>query len=547
VKIAQLDDKTPATAVREIVTTASTLSLYAIMAESGGITTVFSRAPVCVECGAWFDELKPVHFHTPCPNCGGSGCELCDSTGLHPQAAAVFWHGQRLTDLLRITVDEAQELFHHAELPAAAQRLNSEISRRLDALERVGLGYISLNRPVPTLSRGEAQRVRLAVALTSQLEDMLHVLDEPTIGQHPADVDRLVAAFRDLAGPVIFVEHERIAVATADHAVDLEPGAGRNGGEVVFAGTPAELWRTESATGCYFSMRQRVNLPEPRPEPSEFLTVRGANLRNLRNIDVPIPLERLTVVTGVSGSGKSTLVEDVLVATLNGNEVIGCAGIEGRRIKPVFVDQSPLGRNPHSNPATYTKLSDIIRDFFAAKTGFSASHFSFNRPEGACSVCEGVGAVEVKMRYLPSMWIPCEACGGRRFSNEILDQRVQFGQRRLSIADLYETTIAEVIPLFDDTDLPDRDRRAAGWILHALADIGLGYLTLGQPSPTLSGGEAQRVKLAKYLGQRSLETSIRHEPSTGCIPKTSGPLTVLTGWCAGVIVVEHNTDVIRRD
>jgi excinuclease ABC subunit A len=207
VKLAQLDDQTPATTVREVVTMAAALSLYAIVAESRGSAVVFSRAPVCSECGAWFDELKPVHFHTPCPDCGGGGCESCELTGLHPQAAAVFWHGWRLTDLLRITINEAQELFKQVDLSSMAQRLSSEITRRLDALDRVGLGYISLNRPVPTLSRGEAQRVRLAVALTSRLEDMLHVLDEPTIGQHPADVDRLVAAFRDLAGPVIFVEH----------------------------------------------------------------------------------------------------------------------------------------------------------------------------------------------------------------------------------------------------------------------------------------------------------------------------------------------------
>jgi excinuclease ABC subunit A len=274
-------------------------------------------------------------------------------------------------------------------------------------------------------------------------------------------------------------------------------------------------------------------------------------LRNLRDIDVPIPLERLTVVTGVSGSGKSTLVEDVLVASLSGNDVIGCAEIEGRRVKPVFVDQSPLGRNPHSNPATYTKLADIIRDYFAAQTSYSASHFSFNRPEGACPVCEGMGAVEVKMRYLPSVWIPCDVCGGRRFSEEILAQRVPFGSQWLSIADLYETTITDVITLFDDADLPDKDRRAAGRILQALEDIGLGYLTLGQPSPTLSGGEAQRVKLAKYLGQRSLDTSmlVLDEPSTGLHPKDlAGLLTVLDRLVragATVIVVEHNSDVIR--
>jgi excinuclease ABC subunit A len=552
VEIARLNSKTSVAAIRDAVVTASAMGTQTVLVESNGISRMFSRAPVCAECGTWFDDLKPVHFHTPCPHCSGSGCERCDWTGLHPQAAAVHWSGLRLTELLAQTVDEARELISNSDWSPTSERLYSEIMRRLDALTCVGLGYVGLDRPAPTLSRGEAQRVRLAVALTSRLEDMLHVLDEPTIGQHPADVERLVAAFRDLAGPVIFVEHDRIAAAAADHALDLGPGAGREGGEVVFAGTPAALWQTDTATGRYFSMRERVMLPELRPEPAEFLTVRGAYLHNLRHIDVPIPLERLTVVTGVSGSGKSTLVEGVLVATLSSDEAIGCLGISGQKIKPVFVDQSPIGRNPRSNPATYTKLADIIRDYFAAQTGLSPSHFSFNRPEGACPVCEGMGAVEVKMRYLPSTWIPCAACDGRRFSDAILAQHVQFGSRHLSIADLYEMTISEIVPLLlEEADLPDKDRRTTGRILRALEDIGLGYLTLGQPSPTLSGGEAQRIKLAKYLGQRSLDTSllVLDEPSTGLHPQDlAGLLKVLDRLVragATIVVVEHNSDVIR--
>lgn len=552
VEIARFDDKTSIAVIRDAVAMVTAMGMQTVLVESNGVSQIFSYAPVCAECGTWFGDLKPVHFHTPCPHCGGSGCDRCDWTGLHPQAAAVFWSGLHLTGFLSRTVNEARELISKADWLPTAERLYSEIARRLDALDRVGLGYIGLDRPSPTLSRGEAQRVRLAVTLTSQLEDMLHVLDEPTIGQHPADVERLVAAFRDLAGPVIFVEHERIAAAAADHVVDLGPGAGRAGGEVVFAGTPAALWQANSATGRYFSMRERVRLPEPRPEPSEFLTVRGASLHNLRSIDVPFPLNRLTVVTGVSGSGKSTLVEGVLVATLNGGNAVGCLGISGRKIKPVFVDQSPIGRNPRSNPATYTKLADIIRDYFAAQTGLSPSHFSFNRPEGACPVCEGMGAVEVTMRYLPSTWLPCAACDGRRFSDEILAQYVPFGSQRLSIADVYEMTISEITPLLlEEAGLPAQKRRIAEGILHALEDIGLGYLTLGQPSPTLSGGEAQRIKLAKYLGQRSLDTSllVLDEPSTGLHPQDlAGLLKVLDRLVragATIIVVEHNSDVIR--
>ncbi len=552
VKIANLDQASPVAAIRDAVTTVAALGAQAVLVESAGTSQLFSRAPVCVECGTWFDDLKPTHFHTPCPHCQGDGCPHCDDTGLHPQAAGVYWSGLRLTGLLTQTVDEARDLIANAVWLPTAERLRTEITRRLDALARVGLGYVGLDRPAPTLSRGEAQRVRLAVTLTSQLEDMLHVLDEPTIGQHPADVDRLVAAFRDLAGPVIFVEHERIAAAAADHALDLGPGAGRGGGEVVFAGTPAALWQSDSATGRYFSMHERVMLPAPRPEPSEFLTVHGAHLHNLRHIDVSFPLEHLTVVTGVSGSGKSSLVEGVLVASLNSGEAVGCLGVDGRPINPIFVDQSPIGRNPRSNPATYTKLADIIRDYFATQTGLSPSHFSFNRPEGACPVCDGMGAVEVKMRYLPSTWIPCAACDGRRFSDEVLAQKVPFGAMKLSIADLYDMAISEISPLLlEEADLPANAHRSTEHILRALEDIGLGYLALGQSSPTLSGGEAQRIKLAKHLGQRALDTSllVLDEPSTGLHPQDlAGLLTVLDRLVrvgATIVVVEHNSDVIR--
>jgi excinuclease ABC subunit A len=320
----------------------------------------FPRSPVCSRCGAWFEDILPLHFHTSCPFCSGDGCRHCDGTGLHPQAAAVRWQGLRLPDLLAHSVADARTLFIQAGLPASAQRLLTEIEGRLDALYTVGLGYVTLDRTSPTLSRGEAQRVRLAVALTSRLEDLLHVLDEPTIGQHPADVMRLMPAFRRLSGPVVYVEHDRSAAAYADHAIDLGPGAGEQGGQVIFTGTPADLWNADTPTGRCFSMRARVPTPQARPAPKDFLTIRRANLRNLQDIDVPIPLGCLTVISGVSGSGKSTLVEDVLVSTLISGQPTGCQRIDSPAIKPVLVDQSPIGKNPRSNPATYTKLSDII-------------------------------------------------------------------------------------------------------------------------------------------------------------------------------------------
>jgi excinuclease ABC subunit A len=541
-----------ATRVRDVVRTADALGSHAVVARRDGQSWVLSSAPVCMQCGAWFGDLRPVHFGTPCPDCSGEGCQRCGETGLYPEASAVRLYGLRLPELLARSVTDVRSLFAESDLPSSAARLQSEIRRRLEALSKVGLGYVELNRPSPSLSRGEAQRVRLAVALTSRLEDMVHVLDEPTIGQHPADVARLLPVFRELAGPVVYVEHDRFAASVADQAIDLGPGAGREGGQLLFAGTPADLWKQDTSTGRHFSLRERVVAPQPRPQPERFLAVRGAFLRNLRDIDVPIPLGRLTVITGVSGSGKSTLVEDVLVASLSGQDATGCRDIEGPSLKAVLVDQGPIGRNPRSNPATYTKLSDVVRDLFAAVTGLTASHFSFNRPEGACSACKGMGAIEVQMRYLPSTWIPCARCDSMRFSDQVLAGQVPFGERRLSIADFYELSVTEALPLLaEDKRLPEKSRLRAQRILEALRDVGLGYLTLGQPSPTLSGGEAQRVKLAKHLGRSALSRQllVLDEPTTGLHPQdVSALLTVLDRLVrrgATIIVVEHNSDMIR--
>ncbi|MBN2549390.1 MAG: hypothetical protein JXB15_09550, partial [Anaerolineales bacterium] len=552
IRLAEIGPEAGVFQMREIVQQASALGSQAVALRwQGGVQTL-SRAPVCIACGAWFGDLRPVDFNRPCPHCNGKGCQQCSETGLPPQAAGVRWSGLRFPDLLQRTVDEVQPLFEHAENSLTTSRLRMEISRRLEALQRVGLGYIALNRPSPTLSRGEAQRVRLALALISRLEDMLHLLDEPTVGQHPMDVQRLLPAFRHLPGPVIFVEHDRVAAAGADRAVDIGPGAGHMGGQIVFSGTPADLWQADTATGRYFSRRETVQLPEMRPAPSGFFTLCGANLRNLKDIDVSFPLGRLTVVTGVSGSGKSTLVEDVLVASLEQGRPIGCRNIEGVQLSPVMVDQSPIGRNPRSNPATYTKLSDIIRDLFASATGLSPSHFSFNRPEGACPTCGGLGAVEVAMRYLPSSWVTCTDCGGERFSDEVLAARLPVAGEQLSVAEFYELSIEEAHAIFSaENRLPVAKQQTAMHILDALCDIGLGYLSLGQPSPSLSGGEAQRVKLAKYLGKKSLarQLLVLDEPTTGLHPQDLagllGVLDRLARHGATIVVVEHNTDVIR--
>ncbi|MHA2602266.1 MAG: ATP-binding cassette domain-containing protein [Candidatus Thorarchaeota archaeon SMTZ1-83] len=550
--VGEVSKKSSRRSVRETVHKVVTMGANTIFARTEGNKLAMSRTRKCSQCGTWFEEVEPKHFRMKCDPCQGQGCEICRDTGLNAQAAMIKWQGHNLPELLDLSVDEFGLLFQAAGMPSTASRLKMEIEKRISALQTMGLGYIQLNRPSPSLSRGESQRVRLAISLAGQLEDMVHLLDEPSIGQHPSDVKKLLPAFQNLPGPVVYIEHDRVAAASADRAIDLGPGAGEDGGEIVFEGTPDELWRADTISARYFSLRSKVPVRKPLPEPSEFLMVQSATRHNLRGIEVQIPLGRLTVVTGVSGSGKSTLVEHVLLPTLEQKKPIGCKRILGRPMKPVLVDQTPIGKNPRSNPATYTKISDIVRDLYASETNLTQSHFSFNRPEGMCPVCKGIGAIEVKMRYLPSIWTTCSTCEGRRFKDEVLEARVRFGKKYLSIADFYELSIGETHSILaDENRLPDSKRNAAKRILDALVTIGLSYLRLGQPSPNLSGGEAQRVKLAKFLGKKALSDKILilDEPSTGLhAADLHGLLSVLdtlveTG--ATIVVVEHNTDIIR--
>ncbi|MFW9968396.1 MAG: hypothetical protein ACFFEA_14680, partial [Candidatus Thorarchaeota archaeon] len=550
--IGRYKEKATRKQIRESVGIASALGANSVIVQTKTREIGLSRTGECIQCGKWMEELEPKHFRLKCAECDGIGCEVCNHTGMHSEAAMVKWQNQHFDELMALTVNEARKVFRKAVLPSTANRLKLEIVKRLDALLRVGLGYIQLNRPSPSLSRGESQRVRIAISLTNRLEDVVHVLDEPTIGQSAADIKRLLPAFRELPGPVVFVEHDRLAAAEADKAIDMGPEAGESGGEVVFTGTPAELWKARTTTGRYFSFHESVPIKSERNPPEYFLIIKNATKHNLKGIDVHIPLSRLTVITGISGSGKSTLVEHVLVPSLEKKEAVGCSEIVGDQLKPVLVDQRPIGRNPRSNPATYTKLSDVVRDLYASESELSASHFSFNRPEGMCPTCKGMGAVEVKMRYLPSIWITCSACEGMRFNPEVLETKVKFGSRLLTIADFYQLSINEVqLLLAQDERIPENKKQLANSILSALVTIGLGYLKLGQPSPQLSGGESQRVKLAKFLGKRGLSDSllILDEPSTGLsAADLHGLLSVLNTLVeagATIVVVEHNLDIIR--
>ncbi|HEX3043750.1 MAG TPA: hypothetical protein VHY08_03270 [Bacillota bacterium] len=561
-KILDCVDTTPSSEILKAIQEAATLGVSSIKISPALETRACARimqfetlswANRCPFCNLWIHPLKSSHFNTPCGYCHGAGCPECNMTGIYPEAASTEWNGLKFYELLSYTVDEVERLFRDNHLPEFAARLETEIMARVKALINVGLGYLGLNRPVPTLSRGEAQRLRLAIALTNKLEDILYILDEPTIGQHPSNIINLVNNFRLLKGPVIYVEHDRIAAAEADWVVDIGPGAGGQGGKVIFTGTPAELWQAPTPTGRFFSQYNQPQefLPAP-PEPVEFLIFKAVKSRNLKGINIRIPLRSITVISGVSGSGKSTLVEEVVVPTLLQKKPVACEFFEGEILKPVFINQDPIGINPRSNPATYTNLADYIRDSFSLATGLPPAHFSFNRPEGACPKCKGMGAQEVHLRFLPSYWVICEECGGKRFSAEVLAKYADFGERMLSIADFYELSIAEAEEFFErESRLPKNKHGEAILIFAALREVGLGYLKLGQPSPTLSGGEAQRVKLSKYLGQKmnSSLLLVLDEPSSGLHPQdVSGLIQVfrrLARRGATLMIVEHNPDIIQ--
>ncbi len=551
IQIGQVTENTNINEIRGIVQIIASLGANSLIIEGKSTNSIISRVPTCVECGTWFVELEPKHFKKNCPHCKGKGCKKCNETGYHPFASNVIWEGLLFPEILTRSVGELVPYFSNEEIPITI-RLFQEIRKRLLALNSVGLDYLTLNRVSPTLSRGESQRVRLAIALLSELEDITHILDEPTIGQHPADVARLLPMLQNLAGPIIYIEHDRQATMYADNVIDIGPGAGRDGGEIIFTGTPAELWKAETPTGKFFSLKEKVKIPKHRAKPQLFLTIEKAYKHNLKNINAKIPLNRLTVITGVSGSGKSTLVEDVLFATLKGKEPVGCNKIISLKVKPIMVDQGPIGNNPRSNPATYTKIAEIIRKLFAKATRFKATYFSFNTSEGQCPTCNGMGALEIKMRYLSSNWITCPDCNGQRFTEEILAKKVKFEDKEYSIAEFYNMPISEVVRIFDkEKRLSLGDLNSVRQMLNALNDIGLGYLSLGQPSPTLSGGEAQRIKLSKYLGRKTLKDQliILDEPSTGLHPQDlAGLLTILERLIqagATIVIVEHNIDIIR--
>ena len=499
-------------------------------------------------------EIEQLMSDKPCPDCHGNR--------LSELALAVTVGGINIIDLCKKSVSEAYDFIDNLKLGARdtmiAAQIIKEIKSRLNFLRSVGLQYLTLMRSASTLSGGEAQRIRLATQIGSSLVGVLYILDEPSIGLHQRDNEKLINTLkklRDLGNTLIVVEHDEDTMRAADYLVDIGPGAGIHGGYIVAAGTPEEVAKNEkSITGQYLSGRKEIPVPKKtRPLTGRSLVIRGAKENNLKNIDVEIPLGVFTSVTGVSGSGKSSLINEILYKTLavklNRSRLVPgkCDCIEGidQLDKVVNIDQSPIGRTPRSNPATYTGMFNDIRELFAQTPdarakGFKAGRFSFNVDGGRCDACKGDGIVKIEMHFLPDIYVPCDVCGGKRYNRETLD--VKFKDK--NIYEVLDMTVEEGLKFFEN--IPNIYRK-----LETLYDVGLGYIKIGQPSTTLSGGEAQRIKLATELSKRSTGRTIYilDEPTTGLhsedVKKLIKVLQKLTDAGNTVVVIEHNLDVIK--
>ena len=498
-------------------------------------------------------EYEEFMFYSDCPCCHGQR--------LKKESLAVTVDDKNIYEMTQYPVHELYDIIDNLNLTDQQKKIGAvvlkEIRARLKFMVDVGLDYLTLSRATATLSGGEAQRIRLATQIGSGLVGVAYILDEPSIGLHQKDNDKLLASLkglRDLGNTLIVVEHDADTMKAADYIVDIGPGAGKDGGEVIAAGTPEEIMECpDSITGQYLSGKLCIPVPAERRKPTGWITIKGAREHNLKNIDVDIPLGIMTVVTGVSGSGKSSLVNEILYKDLakrlnrarkvsgKHDDIVGVEALD----KVIDIDQSPIGRTPRSNPATYTGVFDLIRDLFAGTTeakerGYSKGRFSFNVKGGRCEACSGDGIIKIEMHFLPDVYVPCEVCGGKRYNRETLEVHY----KGKTIYDVLDMTVEEAVEFFKN--VPSIYNK-----IKCLYDVGLGYIKLGQPSTTLSGGEAQRIKLATELSRRATGKTIYilDEPTTGLhfddVNKLVEIMRKLSESGNTVVVIEHNLDVIK--
>ncbi|OGW13800.1 MAG: ABC-ATPase UvrA [Nitrospirae bacterium GWA2_42_11] len=544
-----------------------------------GKDILFSEKLACIDCGISYPELTPRVFsfnspHGACPECDGLGiriefgedagiiCPACNGNRLKKEALAIKIANMSIAELTRSSVRSAIRLFDSLKLTKRetfiAQRILREIKERLYFLSNVGLDYLTLDREASTLSGGEGQRIRLATQIGSSLVGVLYVLDEPSIGLHQRDNVRLLSTLkrlRDLGNTVLVVEHDEETIRESDYVIDMGPGAGVHGGEIVSQGTPEDIMKDKnSMTGRYLKRELIISLPARHRKPVRYLTIKGARKNNLKDIEVSVPVGLFTAITGVSGSGKSTLLFEVLYRNLinslyrNTKTYDGCNAIYGLEEfdKVINIDQAPIGRTPRSNPATYTGLFTYIRDLYAQLPesrvrGYRVGRYSFNVKGGRCEACQGDGLIKIEMHFLPDVYVVCEVCKGKRYNRETLDIRY----KGKNIADVLDLTVAQAIEFFEPIPLIRHK-------LETLRDVGLDYIKLGQAATTLSGGEAQRVKLSKELSRYATGRTmyILDEPTTGLhfadIQRLLDVLNRLVNSGNTIVVIEHHPDVIKN-
>ena len=497
---------------------------------------------------------------------GKTKCPVCQGTRLKKEATYVKINNHSITELVDMPISELKVYFDNLQLSehdkTIAARVLPDIHNRIDFLLDVGLGYLTLNRLSSSLSGGESQRINLATSLGSALVGSLYILDEPSIGLHSRDTDRLIQVLhrlRDIGNTVVVVEHDEDIIKAADEIIDVGPLAGRLGGEIVYQGTLKNLKKADTLTADYIYGKKSIPVPAKRRKSNRYILLSGATENNLKNIDVKIPLGIMTAVTGVSGSGKSTLIKTILVPALKKyyGDYSDCTGSFNRLSGDVdsihgveFIDQNPIGKSSRSNPVTYLKAWDDIRKIFADEklsklNGFKPAHFSFNVPGGRCEECQGEGIIKVEMQFMADVYLECEHCKGKRFKDEVLEVKY----KGLNIYDILEMTVNQAVEFFSSGT--SHSERSIVSKLQKLIDVGLGYIKLGQASSTLSGGESQRVKLAYHLSQENAEPTlfVFDEPTTGLhfhdIHKLMDSLNALIERGHTVLIIEHNMDVIK--